>query len=86
LLDDPLFASRLLCIAAVLLINFLAAQSGLPWLTFDPSSYIKCSIYLLGMALLTLACLLLGGRMVVIRTTGRLWLYVTSCKVLLSMR
>lgn len=72
-----LFVSHLFCIVAVLFINFLAMQKGLSWLPFDPSSYIKCAVYLLGTVLLTLACIPLRGWMLAIRTTGLLWLYAS---------
>jgi exosortase E/protease (VPEID-CTERM system) len=72
-----LFVGHLLCIAIVLFVNFIAAQKGLPWLPFDPSSYIKCAVYLLGTVLLSLACIPLKGWMLAIRTTGLLGLYAT---------
>lgn len=76
-----LFADHLFCIAAVLLINLLAAQQGLPWLSFDPSSYIKCAAYILATVLLILSCVPLRSWIVAIRTTGLLWLYASFAGV-----
>jgi exosortase E/protease (VPEID-CTERM system) len=76
-----LFVGHLLCIAVVLAINFLAAQSGLFWSSFDPSSYIKSAVYLLGTALLILACLPLRSWIVAIRSTGFLSLYAAVAGV-----
>jgi exosortase E/protease (VPEID-CTERM system) len=75
------FLGHLLCIAAVLFINFLAAQEGLPWLLFDPSSYVKCAVYLLATVLLVLACFPLRSWLLAIRATGRLWLYASTAGV-----
>ncbi len=69
-----LFICHLVCIAAVLSIT-LAARHGLGWLPFDPYSYIKSAIYVMGTILLALACVPFRSWMTAIRATGRLWLY-----------
>ncbi|MGO9317473.1 MAG: exosortase E/protease, VPEID-CTERM system [Terracidiphilus sp.] len=68
------FICHLVCMAAVLSIT-LAARHGLGWLPFDPYSYIKSAIYMMGTVLLALACVPLRSWMAAIRATGRLWLY-----------
>ena len=72
-----LFAGHLLCIIAVLFLNVLQAQNGVLWLFLDPSSNRRCTLYLLGTVLLTMACVPLRSWGTAIRTTGRLWLYAS---------
>jgi exosortase E/protease (VPEID-CTERM system) len=69
-----LFAGHLLCMAVVLAFT-LASYEGLSWQLFDPFSYTKSAFYLLGTALLAVACIPLRSWMAAIRATGRLWLY-----------
>jgi exosortase E/protease (VPEID-CTERM system) len=69
-----LFGAHLLCVAAVLSIT-LATQKGLVWPPFDPFSYAKSAVYMLGTVLLALACVPLRSWFGAIRATGRLWLY-----------
>jgi prepilin signal peptidase PulO-like enzyme (type II secretory pathway) len=75
-----LFICHLVCIAAVFSIT-VAARLGLGWLSFDPYSYVKSTIYVMGTILLALACVPLRSWMVAIHATGRLWLYASLAGV-----
>jgi len=75
-----MFAGHLLCMAVVLTFT-LAALQGLSWQLLDPFSYTKSAFYLLGTALLAMACIPLRSWMAAIRATGRLWLYASLAGV-----
>jgi exosortase E/protease (VPEID-CTERM system) len=70
------FAGHLLCMAAVLSFT-VSERKGLSWQFFDPFSYTKSAIYVLGTVLLAVACIPLRSWMAAIRATGRLWLYAS---------
>jgi len=70
------FGCHLLCMAAVLTFT-VAEWEGLSWQFFDPNSYTKSAIYVLGTVLLAVACVPLRSWIVAIRATGRLWLYAS---------
>jgi exosortase E/protease (VPEID-CTERM system) len=75
-----LFASHLLCLAAVFYLT-MEAQEGLGGLFPDTSGYAKSVIYLLGTFLLALACIPLRNWIGAIRATGLLWLYASLAGV-----
>jgi exosortase E/protease (VPEID-CTERM system) len=75
-----LFAGHLLCMAVVLSFT-VASWKGLSWQFFDTFSYTKSAFYLLGTALLAVACVPLRSWMAAIRATGRLWLYASLAGV-----
>src|SRR5208337_2721096 len=69
-----LFACHLLCMAVVLSFT-VAARERPGWVLFDTSGYVKSAFYLLGTALLALACVPFRSWMAAIHATGRLWFY-----------
>jgi exosortase E/protease (VPEID-CTERM system) len=75
-----LFACHLLCMAVVLAFT-VAARMGLTWQLFDTYSYTKSAFYVVGTALLALACVPLESWRAAIRATGRLWLYASLAGV-----
>ncbi|MGA3161173.1 MAG: exosortase E/protease, VPEID-CTERM system [Terracidiphilus sp.] len=66
--------------AAVLAFT-VSAWEGLQWQFFDPNSYTKSAIYVLGTLLLAVACVPLRSWMAAIHATGRLWLYASLAGV-----
>ena len=75
-----LFVVHLLCIAVVLSFT-VAAQERPGWVLFDTFGYVKSAFYVLGTALLAVACVPLRSWIVAIRATGQLWLYATLAGV-----
>jgi len=75
-----LFCCHLLCMAAVLYIT-LVAQKELGWQLYDPFSYTKSALYILGAVLLALACVPLRCWLGAIHSTGLLWLYASFAGV-----
>ena len=75
-----IFIGHLLCMAAVVSFT-LAEWKGSAWHLFDTYSYTKSAFYVLGTVLLAVALIPPRSWLVLIHTTGRLWLYASLAGV-----